>query len=121
LAEPKAPEEMRYAELGRYIDALVRSGGDARKLAVDRALKIAVPVTCLIITIFAAPLAITGPRASATFGIAISLATTILFLTLIQLSRAIGSGGLVPPTLAAWMPNLLFGAIGLWLLKKAPT
>jgi lipopolysaccharide export system permease protein len=121
LAEPKAPEEMRYAELGRYIDALVRSGGDARKLAVDRALKIAVPVTCLIITIFAAPLAITGPRASATFGIAISLATTILFLTLIQLSRAIGSGGLIPPTLAAWMPNLLFGGIGLWLLKRAPT
>jgi lipopolysaccharide export system permease protein len=121
LAEPKAPEEMRYAELGRYIDALARSGGDARKLEVDRALKIAVPVTCLIITIFAAPLAITGPRASATFGIAISLATTILFLTLVQLSRAIGSGGLVPPSLAAWMPNMLFGGIGLWLLKRAPT
>jgi lipopolysaccharide export system permease protein len=121
LAEPKAPEEMRYAELGRYIDALARSGGDARKLEVDRALKIAVPVTCLIITIFAAPLAITGPRASATFGVAISLATTILFLTLVQLSRAIGSGGLVPPSLAAWMPNMLFGGIGLWLLKRAPT
>jgi lipopolysaccharide export system permease protein len=121
LAEPKAPEEMRYAELGRYIDALERSGGDGRKLSVDRALKIAVPMTCLIIVIFAAPLAITGPRASAAYGIAISLATTILFLTLVQLSRAIGSGGLLPPTLAAWIPNILFGSIGLFLLKRAPT
>ena len=121
LAEPKAPEEMRYAELGNYIDALERSGGDARKLAVDRALKIAVPVTCLIITIFAAPLAITGPRGSAAYGIAISLATTIFFLTMVQLSRAIGSGGLLPPTLAAWTPNILFGVIGLVLLKRAPT
>ena len=121
LAEPKAPEEMGYAELGRYIDALQRSGGEARKLEVDRALKLAVPVTCLIIAIFAAPLAITGPRASAAYGIAISLATTILFLTLIQLSRGIGSGGLLPPTVAAWMPNLLFGSIGIWLLKRAPT
>jgi lipopolysaccharide export system permease protein len=121
LAEPKAPEEMGYAELGRYIDALDRSGGDARKLTVDLALKVAVPVTCLVIALFAAPLAITGPRASAAYGVAVSLATTILFLTLIQLSRAVGSGGLLPPTLAAWMPNMLFGGIGLWLLKRAPT
>lgn len=121
LAEPKAPEEMRYRELGEYIDAIVRSGGDARKLEVDRALKIAVPMTCLIIAIFAAPLAITGPRASAAFGVAISLATTIFFLTLIQLSRAIGSGGIVPPVLAAWMPNILFGGVGLWLMRRAPT
>jgi len=121
LAEPKAPEEMGYAELSRYIDALERSGGDARKLAVDRALKLAVPVTCLVIAIFAAPLAITGPRTSAAYGVAISLATTILFLTLIQLSRAVGSGGLLPPTLAAWTPNILFGGVGLWLLKRAPT
>lgn len=121
LAEPKAPEEMGYAELGRYIDALERSGGEARKLTVDRALKIAIPVTCLIIAIFAAPLAITGPRAGAAYGVAVSLATTIFFLTLIQLSRAVGSGGLLPPTLAAWMPNMLFGGVGLWLLKRAPT
>jgi lipopolysaccharide export system permease protein len=121
LAEPKAPEEMGYAELGRYIDALDRSGGDARKLIVDRALKVAVPVTCLIIAIFAAPLAVTGPRASAAYGVAVSLATTILFLTLVQLSRAIGSGGLLPPTLAAWVPNMLFGGVGLWLMKRAPT
>jgi len=115
LAEPKAPEEMRYAELGRYIDALDRSGGDARKL------KIAVPTTCFIIAIFAAPLAITGPRTSAAYGVALSLAVTIFFLLMVQLSRAIGTGGLLPPTLAAWTPNILFGAAGLWMLKRAPT
>jgi lipopolysaccharide export system permease protein len=53
--------------------------------------------------------------------VAVSLATTILFLTLVQLSRAVGSGGLLPPTLAAWMPNLLFGGIGVWLMKRAPS
>jgi lipopolysaccharide export system permease protein len=121
LAEPKAPEEMRYAELGRYIDALDRSGGEARKLKVDRALKIAIPATCLIIVLFAAPLAITGPRASGAYGVALSLAVTIFFLLMVQLSRAIGTGGLLPPTLAAWMPNILFGATGLWMLKRAPT
>lgn len=121
LAEPKGPNEMRYQELGRYIEALERSGGDGRKLRVERALKIAIPFTCLIITIFAAPLAISNPRASAAFGVALSLGTTILFLTLVRLSIAIGSGGVLPPVWAAWTPNLGFGLVGLFLLRKAPT
>jgi lipopolysaccharide export system permease protein len=121
LAEPKAPEEMRYAELGRYIDAVQRSGGNARKLQVDHALKIAIPATCFIIAIFAAPLAVTGPRSGAAWGIAVSLGTTILFLTLIQLFRAVGSGGVMPPAVAAWVPNMMFGVIGLWLMRRAPT
>lgn len=121
LAEPKAPEEMRYAELGRYIDALARSGSDTRKLAVDRALKLAIPFTCIVIALFGAPLAVTTPKSGAAWGVAVSLATTFVFLLLMQLSRAIGGGGLLPPTLAAWLPNLLAGVAAAWLLKKVAT
>lgn len=121
LAEPKAPEEMRYFELGRYIDALARSGSDVRKLAVDRALKLSIPFTCIIIALFGAPLAITSPRSGAAWGIAASLATTFIFLLLEQLSRAIGGGGLLPPTLSAWVPNLFFGVGAGWLLARAKT
>jgi lipopolysaccharide export system permease protein len=121
LAEPKAPEEMGYAELGRYIDALARSGSDTRKLAVDRALKVAIPFTCIIIALFGAPLAITNPRSGAAWGVAVSLATTFLFLLLMQLSRAVGGGGLLPPTLAAWLPNMLAAIGAVWLLKRAQT
>lgn len=121
LIEPKKPQEMRYAELGRYIEALERSGGDGRQLTVERALKIAVPFTCIIIALFAAPLVASAPRASGAFGVAVSLGTTIMFLLLVQLSRAIGSGGSVPPELAAWLPNMLFGGLGLFFMRKAPT
>lgn len=121
LAEPKDPEEMRYGELARYIGWIERSGGDVRKLKVDLALKIAIPFTCIIIALFGAPLAVTTPRSSGAFGVGVSLATTVIFLTLVQLSRAIGAGGVLPPTLAAWTPNLVFGVAGLWMLKKAPT
>jgi lipopolysaccharide export system permease protein len=121
LAEPKEPDEMRYAELSRYIEWLERSGGDARKLRVDLALKLAVPFTCIIIAIFGAPLAVTAPRAGGAFGIGVSLATTVVFLTLIQLSKAVGAGGLLPPTLAAWAPNIVFGGVGVWLARRTPT
>ncbi|OLC47626.1 MAG: hypothetical protein AUH68_00795 [Gemmatimonadetes bacterium 13_1_40CM_4_69_5] len=112
---------MRYAELGRYIDALARSGSDTKKLVVERALKIAIPFTCLVIALFGAPLAMTNPRSGAAWGLAVSLATTFIFLLLVQLSKAIGAGGVLPPTFAAWFPNLLFGALAVWLMRKTPT
>jgi lipopolysaccharide export system permease protein len=121
LVEEKRPEEMRYAELGRYIDSLERSGGDGRQLRVGQALKIAVPFTCLIIALFGAPMVVAAPRAGGSIGIAISLGTTLIFLTMIQLSRAIGQGGLIPPTVAAWLPNVAFGIAGLILLKTVRT
>jgi lipopolysaccharide export system permease protein len=121
LVEPKEPREMRYAELGRYIDDLERSGGDGRKLRVRHALKFAIPFTCIVIALFGAPLAVTAPRTSGALGVGISLVITVVFLMLIQLSEAIGAGGLLPPRLAAWLPNIVFGVIGLGLLARAPT
>ncbi len=121
LAEPARPEEMDYADLGRYIDALERSGGDGRKLRVGQELKIAVPFTCIVIAIFGAPLAMASPRTSGAFGIGIALATTIVFLLLVNLSQAIGTGGLLPPAWAAWAPNILFFMAGLWLMVRVRT
>lgn len=121
LAEPKAPEEMRFAELGRYIDALARSGSDTKKLRVERALKIAIPFTCLVVALFGAPLAVSGPRSGTAWGVAVSLGTTFAFLLLVQLTQAIGGGGVLPPTVAAWLPNVVFGTAAVWLLGRAKT
>lgn len=121
LQEPKEPEEMRFGELGDYISALKRSGNDANKLIVQRSLKIVLPITCIVIALFGAPLALTAPRAGAAVGLALSLGTTLIFLTLIELSQAIGVSGVVPPTIAAWFPTVLFLFLGLWLLGRART
>jgi lipopolysaccharide export system permease protein len=121
LAQPKAPDEMRYAELGRYIDALTRSGSNAKKLQVERALKIAIPFICLLIALFGAPLAISTPKSGAAWGVAASLATTFIVLLMFQLAKAVGAGGVLPPSLAAWLPNILVGVAAVYLLRKAPT
>jgi lipopolysaccharide export system permease protein len=121
LAESKAPDEMRYAELGRYIDALKRSGNDANKLIVEQALKLALPATCIIIALFGAPLAVTSPRAGAAVGVAISLGTTVIFLLFVQITKAIGAGGVINPIVAAWIPNVLFLFTGLVLLARVRT
>jgi lipopolysaccharide export system permease protein len=121
LLTPKQPEEMTWRELGEYVNVMERAGYDVRELVVKRWLKIALPVTCLVIAIFGAPLAVSAPRAGPAVGIAISLGTTITFLLFINLAIAAGKSGLVHPDLAAWVPNGIFLALGLVLLAKVRT
>ncbi|MFY7921153.1 MAG: LptF/LptG family permease [Gemmatimonas sp.] len=120
-ASAREPEEMRFAELSTYITALERSGADVNNLKVERMLKIAIPVTCLIIALFGAPLATSSQRGGAAYGIAVSLATTVFFLVLIQLTKAIGSKGLIPPETAAWIPNMLVGTFAIILMARVRT
>lgn len=121
MAAPKNPEDMRFEDLRRFIAALERSGGNADELKVELAQKIAVPVTCIIIALFGAPLATSTQRGGAAYGIAISLATTVLFLMMIQLTKAVGAKGLIPPYLAAWVPNVIFTIAGTYLLGRVRT
>ena len=121
MATEKAPQDMGYGDLSRYIEALERSGGDANTLRVERALKIAIPITCIIIALFGAPLATSTQRGGAAYGIGISLATTVIFLMLIQLTKAVGGKGLIPPEAAAWIPNAAFAVIGMVMLARVRT
>jgi len=121
LSRPRSPQELRFRELSRFIRARERSGSDANQLRVERALKIAIPVTCIIIALFGAPLATSTQRGGAAYGIGISLAVTVVFLMLVQLTKAIGTKGLLPPDLAAWVPSVIFAALGVVLLAKVRT
>ena len=121
MAKPRDPQEMRFAELTRFIRSLERSGGDANVLRVERALKIAIPVTCLVIALFGAPLATSTQRGGTAYGIGLSLATTVTFLMLIQLTKAVGGKNIIAPDLAAWLPNMLFAVMGLILLARVRT
>jgi lipopolysaccharide export system permease protein len=120
-ASARAPQEMDYAELGRFIHAMERSGTDVNRWRVERMLKIAIPITSLVILLFGAPLATSTQRGGTAYGVGISLATTIVFLMLIQLTKAIGGKGIITPELAAWLPSILFGVIGLFLFTRVRT
>lgn len=121
LAEPKEPEEMSYAELGRLAKVIRRSGGDPSELLVERAQKIAIPVATLVIILFGAPLATSSPRASRAYGVGVSLGATIVYLLLFRVAGAAGQTGTLPPLVAAWLPNGLFFIAGIALLVRVRT
>ena len=121
MANPKAPTEMGYRDLGRFIAAMERSGGDVNELRVERMLKIAIPITCIVIFLFGAPLATSTQRGGTAYGVGVSLGTTVVFLMLIQLTKAVGAKGLIAPELAAWIPSMIFAIIGSVLMARVRT
>jgi lipopolysaccharide export system permease protein len=121
LADQKDPENMGYAELGRFIEINKRSGGRPLKLIVARAQKIALPVATLVIILFAMPLATSSGRGGSAFGMGISLAITIIYLMLFKISGALGASGALPGIAAAWIPNGAFAAAAAVLLARVRT
>lgn len=121
LAQPKDPEEMRYAELERFIGIIERAGTDPKKLKVELAQKVAIPVATLVIILFAAPLATAAPRSGAAYGVGISLGITIVYLMLFRVGGALGAGGTLSPEMAAWLPNGIFLLAGAVLTTKVRT
>lgn len=107
LAQAREPKEMRYQELGEFIETMRRSGADPRELMVDQAQKIAIPVATLIIILFAAPLANSSSRGGPAYGIGISLGITVIYLMAFRLCAAAGATGALPTELAAWLPNIV--------------
>jgi lipopolysaccharide export system permease protein len=81
----------------------------------------ALPWTCLVIAFIAAPLGIGYSRR----GLLSSVATAIIlvfsmnFVT--HLFLALGEGARIPTWAAAWVPNIVFGALGLALLYYRAT
>jgi lipopolysaccharide export LptBFGC system permease protein LptF len=45
----------------------------------------------------------------------------VIFLLVTQIMKAVGAGGLIDPTLAAWLPNMVFLVAGLVLLARVRT
>jgi len=121
LEVPPEPDEMTYAEIDRFADIIQRTGGNALELLVKREQKISIPFATLVIILFGAPLATSNKRGGAAYGIALSLATVLVFTMMMRVTGALGEAGAIGPMMAAWLPNGLFAAAGLAFLARVRT
>ncbi|MBI1799936.1 MAG: LPS export ABC transporter permease LptG [Candidatus Eisenbacteria bacterium] len=117
--ESRKPEEMNYVELRSYVEKLRASGGRVANYLVDLHLKLAFPLINLIVVMIGASLATRLRMQSAALGFGLSIGIAFLFYGLMRTGQALGHNGALPPYLAAWMADLLFGAVGLAMLRQA--
>jgi lipopolysaccharide export LptBFGC system permease protein LptF len=118
--EPIA-ELMTYAELRDYITRLRASGANIVPQLVALHRKVAFPFVTIIMTLLAVPFAVTTGRRGAMYGIGVGLVLAIVYWITLSVSGALGAGGVLPPVLAAWTPNILFGAAAGFLLLTVRT
>ena len=80
--------------------------------------RLAAPWTCLVVVLIAIPFGAASGRRNLFFGVAGSIFICFTFFVLQQVGLALGLGGRMPPWLAAWLPNLIFGTAGLWMTAR---
>ena len=81
----------------------------------------ALPLTCLVTVLLAAPLSIHFARRGAGSGIFLAIVLSMLMLFISSITLALGEAAVVPPLLAAWLPNIVFSLLGLYLYRRRVT
>ena len=120
--EIKQSSEMSYTELRQYISDLQQSGFDVTSLRVQLQKKFAFPLMTLVMAILAVPFSLrSGRRGGALAGMATAIGIAVVYIVVSGLFEAMGNANQLPPTLAAWSPDLLFALTGGYLILKVPT
>jgi LPS export ABC transporter permease LptG len=114
-------QKMTYGQLNDYITQLQASGFNAVPPMVQLQRKVAFPFVTVIMTLLAVPFAVTTGRRGALGGIGIGIALSIVYWVLLSIFGALGEGGVTTPLLAAWAPNILFGAAALYMVLTVRT
>jgi LPS export ABC transporter permease LptF len=115
------PDEMSFAQLSDHIARLQAIGANAVPATVTLHRKVAFPFVTVIMTLLAVPFAVTTGRRGALYGIGAGIIVAITYYVTMIVFFALGTGGVLPPLLAAWAPNLLFGAGAAYLLLTVRT
>ena len=114
--EVKQSSQMSYQELHDYIQDLQKSGFDVIRLTVALHKKISFPLVCLIMGMIAIPFSFSTGRRGSLYGIGVSILIGILFWLTLEFFEQVGNAGKLVPFLAAWAPDLIFGAGGIYAL-----
>jgi lipopolysaccharide export LptBFGC system permease protein LptF len=121
VAEAPDARFMGYRQLRDYTERLRASGLDVLDQDVALAGKLAFPFVTIILTLMAVPFAVLTGRGGAMAAIGIGIGLALTYWITISVFAAMGTGGLVTPLMAAWAPNMLFGAAALYMLLTVRT
>ena len=116
----RSPEEMSYAQLRDYIERLEGSGVSATRYRVDLHAKVATALASLVMALIGVSFGLRTGKAGVMLWVGVCIPMGFLYWMLLSLGFAFGRGGVVPPLVAAWLPNLVFGTAGLlslWRLR----
>ncbi len=115
----KFPEEMNSREIKERIDRDRKMNLDYHWLEVQYHAKFSAPFACVVFAMIGVPFGLRPHRSSSSVGFGVSLVIIFFYYIMMVTFATIGNFNVLPPFIACWMPNIIFGAVGFYLIKKA--
>lgn len=112
-------DELSLTELRKAAQVLRKTGGEFKEFQVEFHKRIAYPFACVVIGILGLALGSRYVRGSSAINIALSIAFGYGYYIIQASFEAMALGGILSPLVGAWIPNLIFIAIGIIAMNKA--
>jgi lipopolysaccharide export system permease protein len=112
----KTPDKMTLPDLRAYLKTVKADKGKYLGALLQYHKKFSIPVACLAMGLLAVPLGIQARNSKKAFGIGLGLLFFLLYYILLSVGTAYGENGRYPPVVGMWMPNLILGGFGIYLL-----
>lgn len=106
-------QTISFFDLNDYIGELKKDGYDTAKYRIDLWSKVSFPLVNFIMALVGIPFALkTGRHSGIAAGVGLSIVIAFSYWMVYAMTRSLGQGGMLPPLVAAFFPDILFLAIG---------
>ncbi len=104
------PKEMAWKDLRAQYAAGPKKGDIKafRKVGIELNKRMALPMACMVLGLFALPLACTFEGVKRQIGVVVSLLMFLVYYALFSGGVTLAESGLLPTGIAIWAPNLVF-------------
>jgi lipopolysaccharide export system permease protein len=117
----KLVETMNYRQLRSFIaEERLKGVEGIEYYEVEKHKRIAFPFATIVLTFIGLALSSRKVRGGIGFHLAIGILISFAYILFMQISTTFATNGDLSPLVAVWLPNLLFAALALALLKIAP-
>lgn len=112
---------MNFIELREFIDKERLKGSTLiKEYEVEKQKRIAFPFATIILTVIGVSISSRKVRGGIGMHLGLGLALTFTFIMFQQVTTVFATRGSLAPWVSVWIPNVIYGILGLFLLWKAP-
>ena len=112
---------MDYRELRDFIEMeKLRGSSNLLQFQIEKHKRIAFPFATIVLTLIGVSLSSRKVRGGVGFNLGVGITICFAFIMFMQVTTVFATFGNLPPAVAVWIPNFLFGILALWLIRIAP-
>ncbi len=114
-------EHMGFRQLRQFIaGSRIRGTENIIFYEVEKHKRLAYPFATIILTLIGVSLSSRKVRGGIGLHIAMGLLASFSYILFMKFSETFATNGNLQPFIAAWLPNVLFFALAIWFVRRAP-